>query len=286
MRLVVISGLSGSGKTIALHTLEDAGYYCIDNLPPGLLSRSAELLAGVDFEGYDKVAVGVDIRSGVRQLADFAALLEGMRDLGLDVQTLYLDADSGALIKRFSETRRPHPLARGGRTLVEAIGLERDVMATVASAADLRIDTSQLTIHQLRSLVRERVADTAEGTLSLLVQSFGYKGGIPLDSDYVFDVRCLPNPHWEPRLRSLTGRDPEVVAFLRAHPEVHEMLGAIAHFLDPWISRLLRDYRRYVGIAIGCTGGQHRSVYLAERLAEHFRPQTRLCVSVRHRELA
>lgn len=287
MRLIIISGLSGSGKTIALHTLEDEGYYCIDNLPPGLLSRSAELLAGANFEGYEKVAVGIDIRSGIHQLADFPALLEGIQALGLDVQTLYLEAEDSDLIKRFSETRRPHPLARGTRTLVDAIRIEREAMVSVACAAELRVDTSHLNIHQLRSLIRERVVgSTTEGTLSLLVQSFGYKGGVPLDSDYVFDVRCLPNPHWQPQLRNLTGRDPEVAAFLESHLEVREMVHAMAHFLTPWISRFLDEHRRYVGISIGCTGGQHRSVYVAERLAGRLTARPGLSVSVRHRELA
>lgn len=286
VNLVVVSGLSGSGKTTALHTLEDEGYYCIDNLPPGLLTRFAELLSTPAMASVKRAAVGIDVRSGIGDLDQFPRLLDRSRKLGIDVETIYLDAENDALIRRFSETRRRHPLTRDGLPLLEAIEMERGLLGDVATCADLHMDTTQLNIHQLRTLIRERVAGSVSGSLALLFQSFGYKAGVPRDSDYVFDVRCLPNPYWNPALRHLTGRDAQVISFLEASVQVGDMLSAISAFLDPWLKAFEAQNRRYAGISLGCTGGQHRSVYLAERLADHFREQAHYKVTIRHRELA
>ena len=283
--LVIVSGLSGSGKTVALHTLEDEGYHCIDNLSPGLLKA---LVLQWEAEGtgyYDRVAVGIDARSNPRALRGFPTLLGEIRSRGVEPRVVFLQADAETLLKRFSETRRRHPLTRRGLPLLEAIHLERTLLAEIADSADLLISTSQTNVHQLRAVVRERVVRTGASTLSLLLQSFGYKHGVPSDSDFVFDARCLPNPHWQPELRPLTGRDTAVQAFLEASPAVMRMSASIAGFLETWLGHFQAEGRRYLTVSIGCTGGQHRSVYLAETLADRFRGRAGLSVSVRHREL-
>ncbi len=285
MKLIIVSGLSGSGKSVALHTLEDEEFHCIDNLHLGLLSAFVKRLTSPDFDIYDNTAVGIDARSGATELNSFPSIIDEIRGSGLDVDVLYLDAEVPTLLKRFSETRRRHPLTRNGLPLVEAIHLERSLLSAIASYADLKIDTTQTTIHQLRALIRERVSRKQDSSLSLLFQSFGYKHGVPPDSDYVFDVRCLPNPHWESKLRSLTGQDPEVVDYLRSHREVEEMFESLRIFLEQWIPVFESENRRYLSVSIGCTGGQHRSVYLAERLSMHFRHALNASVSLRHREL-
>ncbi|HMM54827.1 MAG TPA: RNase adapter RapZ [Candidatus Desulfobacillus sp.] len=278
MRLILISGLSGSGKSIALRALEDAGHYCVDNLPATLLPQLAGQLRA---EGYERVAVAIDVRSG----ASIAALPQQLRDLqamGIAVRFVFLEAREETLIARFSETRRGHPLASGDMTLAEAIERERGMLENVAGLGD-RIDTSNLNPNTLRAWVLDFARPDVGQGLTLLFQSFGYKHGIPLDADLVFDVRCLPNPHYDPQLRPLTGRDPEVAHFLEAQAEVRKMAGDIRDFLAAWLPAYERDNRSYLTVSIGCTGGQHRSVYLAEWLAGQFGQRAR--VLVRHRAI-
>lgn len=279
MQVVLISGLSGSGKSIALNVLEDAGYYCIDNLPAPLLFDLVSYLRG---EGQERLAVAIDMRGG----ASIAALPPQLRRLaaeGIAPRFVFLDTRDDILIRRFSETRRRHPLAGDDVTLEEAISREREALELLASIGH-HIDTSHLLPNALRAFVRDFVLlDTPHG-VTLLFESFGFKHGIPLDADLVFDVRCLPNPHYDPVLRPLTGRDAEVVAFLAAEAEVQRMEDSIARFVADWLPSYARDNRVYLTVAIGCTGGQHRSVYLAEKLAARFRGQAN--VLVRHRNVA
>lgn len=284
MKLVIVSGLSGSGKSVALHTLEDLDYYCIDNLPVALLEPFVAQLLDHPQPGQDAVAVGIDARNQSSDLQHFPDILERLRARGIHIEILYLQADDETLLKRFSETRRRHPLSRGTRTLADAIRDERSLLQPISADASLHIDTTHTNVHQLRDLVHERVAGKSDGALSLLFKSFGYKHGIPEDADFVFDVRCLPNPHWDPRLRPQTGLDQDVVDYLDEQPLVDEMYEEIRSFLDVWIPRFERENRSYLTVALGCTGGQHRSVYLTERLGAHFRERYP-SVLVRHREL-
>ena len=285
MRLIVVSGLSGSGKSVALNTLEDEGFYCIDNLPTGLLLPLVEQLRASRMPRYDRVAVGIDARSDPDDLHNFPEILDRLNALtDITVEVVFLETELNTLLRRFSETRRKHPLSQQGMPLIEAIEAERSMLAGINERADLHIETTHLTLHELRALLRERLLPGSHGELSLLFQSFGYKHAIPGDTDFVFDARCLPNPHWEPRLRPLIGTDPEVVAHLEAHPAVEEMFESIRDFLERWIPRFQAENRSYMTISIGCTGGQHRSVYLVERLARHFRERFGE-VAVRHREL-
>jgi UPF0042 nucleotide-binding protein len=284
VKLVIVSGLSGSGKSVALHTLEDLGYYCIDNLPAGLLAALATELT-TTAHPVAKAAVGIDARNLPQALEHIAETLEDLKSREINCEILFLTCDSDTLIKRFSETRRRHPLSYGGVSLAEAIEREQQLLEPISQNADLFIDTTQTTLHQLRDLVRQRVARRTDQTLSLLFQSFGYKHGIPVDADFVFDARCLPNPHWQPELRRLTGCDEEVVDYLEREPAVEAMYAALSTFFEEWIPAFEADNRSYLTIAIGCTGGQHRSVYLAERLAQHFRERYP-SVAIRHRELA
>jgi UPF0042 nucleotide-binding protein len=283
MHLVLISGLSGSGKSIALKVLEDADYYCVDNLPSQLLQP---LVAELDQQGYAQVGVVIDSRGG-DSLCTLPPQLDALRAKGVDLQFLFLDAQDATLIKRYSETRRRHPLASDRLTLTEAIAEERIRLAGLAALGH-HMDTSVLKPSALREWVRQFVAtdafpDSPQGGLTLLFESFGFKNGIPLDADLVFDVRCLPNPYYEQNLRALTGLDAQVIAYLEAEPEVLRMRGDIAGFVRDWLPAYLRDSRNYLTVGIGCTGGQHRSVYLAERLGREFRSCAR--VLVRHREL-
>ena len=277
MQLTLVSGLSGSGKSIALKVLEDSGYYCVDNLPATLLLEVVDFLAEA---GHDRAAVSVDARS-----AAVAALPENiakLRSRGIDCRVLYLEANSPTLLRRFSETRRRHPLAGSGLTLSEAIGRERTLLAGVAALAH-RIDTSELQPRVLQNWIRELLALDA-GSLTLLFESFAYRDGIPLDADWVLDCRMLPNPHYDPQLRPFTGRDSAVAEYLGRDAAVQRWLEDVRALLERWLPEIARENRSYVTVAIGCTGGRHRSVYLAERLAEAFRAQWR--VLVRHRGLA
>ncbi|HEB98143.1 MAG TPA: RNase adapter RapZ [Thiotrichales bacterium] len=284
MKLVIVSGLSGSGKTIALHTLEDFGYYCVDNLPLALLEPFARhLMSNMDEEG-GLAAVGIDARNHPRDLEHFGVILRDLRESGIRLEILFLKADEATLLKRFSETRRKHPLSGEDLPLADAIARERELLEPLSAAATLHIDTTHTNIHQLRELVRERVVDQGEAGLSILFESFGFKHGVPDDADFLFDVRCLPNPHWEASLRPLTGLDRPVAEFLEARPEVERMYEELRDFLTHWIPAFERENRRYLTVALGCTGGQHRSVYLANRLGEHFRGHYP-SVLVKHREL-
>jgi UPF0042 nucleotide-binding protein len=278
MLLVIISGLSGSGKSVALNVLEDAAFYCVDNLPATLL---AETVAFLQNAGYRRVAVSIDARSGAA-LGTLPDSVHGLKAHGIDVRLLFLDAKNETLIKRFSETRRRHPLADGRRTLDESIAHERELLAAVGELGH-HIDTSDVAPNTLRGWVKDLVEVDRSGT-TLLFESFGFKQGIPLDADMVFDVRCLPNPFYDPRLRPLTGLDAAVVAFLDGLPEAHRMVADIGDFIARWLPAFQRDNRSYLTIALGCTGGQHRSVYFVERLAAQFRADAP--VLVRHRQLA
>jgi UPF0042 nucleotide-binding protein len=278
MQLVLITGLSGSGKSVALSALEDAGYYCVDNLPVDLLPALVVSLAQT---GYSRVALSMDVRSG-RALQALPEQLASLRATGTEIRILFLDAKDDTLIQRFSETRRRHPLGDGRLTLPEAIAREREMLVEIAGLSH-HIDTSDLSPHVLRNWVREFV-DVPSAGVTLLFQSFAYKHGIPLDTDMAFDVRCLPNPHYDPKLRPFTGRDAPVIAFCEADASVQKMLADIRRFVGDWLPCFDRDSRSYLTVAIGCTGGRHRSVYLAETLAAHFR-NLHERVLVRHREL-
>lgn len=286
MKLIIISGLSGSGKSVALHTLEDEEYYCVDNLPPALLSSFVDEIRRNPGR-YQKTAVGIDARTSSTDIQNSPLFLQQLKNDNTDIdeELIFLDADTDVLIKRFSETRRRHPLSTKGLPLVDAINLERELLSAVKEHADLVMDTSTLNVHELRKLIIKRVRpqDTTT-TLSVLFQSFGFKKGVPGDSDFVFDVRCLPNPHWVPELRPLTGRNEAVITFLRQQPMAAEMLQSITNLLETWLPRFEEEKRRYVTVSIGCNGGQHRSVYLCEQLKNHF-TKVHERVSVRHREL-
>ena len=277
MDLLLIGGVSGSGKSVALAALEDSGYHAINNLPPSMLvAAAADLARG----GQGRVAVALDVKTGPG-LPDLSAAMAALRAAGWTVRFLYLDAKTDTLVKRFSETRRRHPFSSDARTLTEAIDHERALLAETRGLGSA-IDTSDLSAAALRRWIKDFVAvDPTQ--LTLLFESFGFKHGVPLDADLVFDVRCLPNPHYERELSPLTGRDAPVVAFLEAFPEVERMYGDIYHFVGSWLPDYARDNRNYLTVAIGCTGGRHRSVYFAERLAAAFRG--RYQVLVRHREM-
>jgi len=282
MHLVLISGLSGSGKSIALNVLEDGGYYCVDNLPSGLLPQLIDTLAA---QGYSKVGVAMDVRGGAG-IRELPRLLESLK-AKVDLRFLFLDAKDDTLLKRFSETRRRHPLATDSRTLVEAIREERELLEEIALLGH-HIDTSDLKAASLREWVKQFINADSRAGLTLLFQSFGFKHGIPLDADLVFDVRCLPNPHYDVDLRALTGRDQPVIDYLEAQEDVGRMAADIFHFVSQWLPSYIRDNRSYLTVAIGCTGGQHRSVYLAEWLARQFGDDDGegLRVLLRHRQLA
>ena len=279
MELVLISGLSGSGKSVALNLLEDSGYYCVDNLPVVMLTVLVRMLKE---EGIRKIAVAVDARSGggIELLPD---KLENLSKEGVRHNFLFLQADEETLLKRYSESRRRHPLATAGQTLEEAIRAERVLMEPISQLGN-RIDTSDLKANALREWVRQFIEAEAGQGLVLMFQSFGFKHGLPLDADFVFDVRCLPNPHYDPVLRPLTGLDEEVVAFLENQPDVHRMREDIRRFVSGWLPSFIRDSRSYLTVAVGCTGGQHRSVCITEWLAREFAGRAR--VLIRHRELS
>lgn len=285
MKQVIVSGLSGSGKSIALHTLEDVGFYCIDNLPVRLLEGFADELIRTRASKYRLTAVGIDARNEAEDLQLVLPLVERLRRNGIRCEIVFLDAEEDVLIRRFSETRRPHPLTKQHLALADAIRLERALLEPFSSIADLRIDTSHTNVHQLRALIRDRLADPAITRLSLLFQSFGYKNAVPRDADFVFDLRCLPNPYWHPELRPLTGLDPEIAAFLATQAEVQRMQADLIGFLEHWLSRFENGGRSYLTVAFGCTGGQHRSVYMANQMAQHFQAAGQR-VLVRHRELS
>lgn len=270
-RFVLISGMSGAGKTTALHALEDAGFYCVDNLPAGFLAEFAQFIGEGDLPHYRQVAVGIDARNREADLIQLPDILDQLRTAALAVELVFIEASDEALLKRFSETRRRHPLSGTRLPLREAIAQERALLEPISSRADLRIDTTHTHIHRFRTQLIERITRRETNVLALQFCSFGYKNGVPPDADFVFDVRCLPNPHWDPELRHLTGRDDAVCQFLETSDYAREMVAYLTAFLEKWIPRFEADNRSYLTIAIGCTGGRHRSVYVAEKLATHFR---------------
>ncbi|OGA20364.1 MAG: RNase adaptor protein RapZ [Betaproteobacteria bacterium RIFCSPLOWO2_02_FULL_67_19] len=277
MQLILVSGLSGSGKSIALDVLEDAGFYCIDNLPATLIDDTLEFVRGV---GYERIALSVDARSAA--LSSLPERIAALQERGVDCRLLFLEASAPELLKRFSETRRRHPLAGAGLTLGEAIAQERTLLAEVAVLGH-RIDTTELQPKVLRNWIRDLLG-LGGGALTLLFESFAYKDGLPLDADWVIDARMLPNPHYDPALRPLTGRDAAVIDFLERQEEVQQLLEDVRAFFGRWLPDVVRENRSYLTVAIGCTGGRHRSVYLAEKLAQAFGAKWR--VLVRHRGLA
>ena len=284
MRLIVVSGLSGSGKSVALDMLEDLDYYCVDNIPAGLLPGFIEYTVRTSEASYQRTAVGVDVRNRPEDLAEVPSLVHSLRNSGVGCELLFLRADNETLLKRFSETRRRHPLSRDNIGLQEALEQEVRLLAPLANEADITIDTSHLSVHELRELIRERVVERRDAGPALLFQSFAYRHGVPDDADFVFDARALPNPYWNPQLRELTGRDEGVAAFLDSQEEVARFFGDIRDFLERWLPSLVRSNRSYLTIAVGCTGGQHRSVYLAEKLAAHFSGRQGQAL-IRHRDL-
>ena len=275
MQLIIVTGLSGSGKSVVLKALEDAGYYCVDNLPATLLPQIYENLNN----SQSRVAISTDTRSGA--LEALPENIDKLKAQGINVKVLFLESTKQALVKRFSETRRRHPLSNDDITLGESIELERKLLAPLSELGH-HIDTSDLSANTLRGWVKDFVAQESKN-ITLLFTSFGFKHGIPLDADFVFDVRCLPNPHYDPKLRPMTGRDAAVKAFLEQQPMVHDMYQDIQNFVTRWLPSFIQENRSYLTIAIGCTGGQHRSVHIVEELGKHFSQQQQ--VLIRHREL-
>jgi RNase adapter protein RapZ len=284
MKLLIVSALSGSGKSIALDTLEDCGYYCIDNLPVTLLEDFINHVMLADKKIYAKTAVGIDARNQSESLANFSESLKLIRNKGIDCEIIFMQAEEATLLKRYSETRRRHPLTDFNIPLKEALKIEREMLTPIARHANVVIDTSRTHYQQLRELIRDQIGERDFRHISLQFQSFGFKHGVPLDADFVFDARSLPNPYWIPELRALTGKDQPVIDFLKEQSLVAEFFQDITGFLERWIPRFEAEGRSYLTIAIGCTGGQHRSVYLVNSLIKHFKsPFVNLIV--RHREL-
>ncbi|RZU44932.1 UPF0042 nucleotide-binding protein [Fluviicoccus keumensis] len=279
-KLLIVSGRSGSGKSSALNILEDLGYFCIDNLPLSLLPSLVEHLQASPT--VSRIGVGVDVRSLPDDLAQYNSVLNELQGLGIQTDTLFLDARDDVLLARFSSTRRRHPLSSDSVSLSEAIEQEKRILDPIASRASVYLDTSNLNVHELQQTLAVRLSNTSQVTI--LFESFGYKHGVPLDADFVFDVRCLPNPHWQTSLRDMTGQDEAVRYFLQGHVEVEALFHDISEFLLKWLPRLTADHRHYLTVAIGCTGGQHRSVYIVERLAQHMAGKV-ANIQILHREL-
>ncbi|MBT9613067.1 MAG: RNase adapter RapZ [Burkholderiales bacterium] len=278
MQVILITGLSGSGKSIALNVLEDNGYYCVDNLPVEMLPQLIELLQE---EGSDLVAVSIDARSG-ETLNQLPQHINTLKHEGIDLRAMFLEANTETLVKRYSETRRRHPLSDGQQTIYECIETERELLGKIAEYGH-RMDTSDLSPNALRGWVKDFLG-LDRSRITLLFESFGFKHGLPLDADFVFDVRCLPNPFYDPKLRPFTGKDQAVVDFIESQEDAIAMLADIRYYVEKWLPCFIRDNRAYLTVAIGCTGGQHRSVYFAEQLAERFRSEYQ--VLVRHRGLS
>lgn len=283
MKLVIISGRSGSGKSTALHQLEDDGYYCIDNLPAALLPQLVNELMQSNSTEYKLTAACIDARNLSKDLSDFPQLIETLPD-SVSVHTLFLDAQSATLIKRFSETRRKHPLSGPKTTLADAIEAERKMLDPIAASANIVIDTTVMNIYQLRAAIKQQLSGHTGAKLSILIQSFGFKNGVPNDADFVFDLRMLPNPHWVKPLRPQSGKEAEVIEFLEKEPEVEKMFSDLKHFLEQWLPSFENQKRSYVTIGIGCTGGRHRSVYMADRLTREL-TQRFGNVMARHRDI-
>ena len=280
-RLLLLSGLSGSGKSVALHLLEDLGFYCIDNIPAAMLKPFIAHTVQSGEPVYVRTAVGIDARNTGTELNTVPQLIDELRRSGIDCELIFLVTSDDELLRRFAETRRAHPLSRQGESLREAIALERRLLEPVLNAADLVIDTSRMGVHELRELVHQRVEQRSAARLAVLVESFGFKFGIPGDADFVFDARSLPNPYWDPSLRQLNGKDAPVVRFLEAQTNVSDYIEDIVRFVTPRFAEFRASNRRYLTIAVGCTGGQHRSVYIVEKLMERLADQ-KLELRLRH----
>ncbi|MBT8112631.1 MAG: RNase adapter RapZ [Gammaproteobacteria bacterium] len=285
MKLVIISGLSGSGKSVAINTLEDDDFYCIDNMPLSMLLTCIEHLTSTASIYYDKIAIGVDARNASKDIVSFPDIVAAIKKRGIELELIHLEANEETLIQRYSETRRKHPLTKNGLPLVEAIHMEKHILEDLVLLADLRIDTTSTNVRELRSIITEQVCKKISSELTILLQSFGFKYGVPNDSDYVFDVRCLPNPYWEKTLRELTGKNTEVIEFLQSHDEVKQMIDSISGFIEKWLPHFAKENRSYLSVSIGCTGGHHRSVYVTEYLSKHFSDFKDTHVSIRHRDL-
>ena len=284
MSFFIVSGLSGSGKSIALQALEDMGFYCIDNLPAAMLPDVAKQLTGTKSDALKNVAIGIDARNRAF-LGEVPRSLEQLKSLGISFSIVFLEAEESMLVKRFKQTRRRHPLTDDDTSLLEAIRLEKIILEPISFAATVRIDTTHTTPYDLRQQVHDFAGSQDIEGLTLLFESFGFKHGTPLDADFVFDIRCLPNPYWDAELRKFTGLDEPVVKFLQQHPQVHQMFEDIRTFLKTWLPYFENEQRSYMTIAIGCTGGQHRSVYMVHRLANYFTEQGSI-TQIRHRELS
>ncbi len=281
MHLIIVSGMSGAGKSLVLHTLEDQGYYCIDNLPLELLDHALDTERVLKRK---KIAIGIDVRSGKKYLQKLPDMVSNFRK-EFNTNVLYLYAGKSVLIKRYDETRRKHPLSNSKRTLREAIIKEYDLLLPVREISDIQIDTSTSNIYELATIIKKRICDSEEQSFSLMFQSFGFKYGTPRDSDFLFDVRCLPNPYWIPELREYTGLDKEIKEWLASHESVTKMEHDLSTFINSWIPNIIESQRAYLTISIGCTGGHHRSVYLTEKLAKFFRKTYKKSIIVQHREL-
>jgi len=282
-KLFIISGTSGSGKTIALQVLEDLGFYCIDNLPASLLCEMASKLL-LNESKHQDFAVSIDSRNQ-DFIGDLKSSFDQLNSLNIETRIIFIDASDNTLLKRFSETRRKHPLSDNETTLLEAISKERELLEHLSDIADKKINTTNSTPHELRSIIRNDTANQSKHSLTLLFQSFGFKYGAPRDVDYVFDIRCLPNPHWEAKLKPLTGLDEPVQSFLASQPLCEQMHLQIQSFVETWLPHFINDNRNYITVAIGCTGGQHRSVYISSLLEQYFKKNTQIQTLIRHREL-
>jgi UPF0042 nucleotide-binding protein len=292
MRLIIISGRSGSGKSAALNVLEDQGFYCIDNLPLGLLAALIEQAQqqkyrpNIDNEvSLQRLAVSIDARNAAQDMSQFPSILNSIEQGPFKAEVLYLDANKETLMQRFSSTRRKHPLTNNETSLYEALESENALLHPISDLADLNLDTTHLSVHELRSLIKLRISNKKTADMALLFQSFGFKHGIPIDADLVFDVRNLPNPYWNPNLRQFNGRDSQIIEFLNKEPLVKDMLSDIQHYLEKWLPSFEQANRSYMTVAIGCTGGHHRSVFIADALTHLFSTQFDN-VQVRHRELS
>ena len=284
MKLTIISGRSGSGKSTVLHILEDRGYYCIDNLPASLLPALADRISNGDTHLSD-IAVSIDARNISADLRQAPEIISELQARELSTEIIFLDANSQTLLKRFSESRRKHPLSNESTDLREAIDIESALLESISMMANLVIDTSNMSLHQLRDLMKNRLLESSETNMALLFESFGFKNGVPVDADLVYDVRCLPNPYWDTALRSLTGLDADVAKFLDSQDEVQEMVDDIRAYLEKWLPRYESNNRSYITVAVGCTGGQHRSVYMGEKLRRYFSFKIKN-VQIRHRDLS
>ncbi len=285
MKLIIVSGRSGSGKSTALHVLEDLGYYCIDNLPIGLLFPLTREAAEQSSPGrLSKMAVSIDARNLSGELANFEDIYGQLQKTGVSIEVIFLDADEQSLLQRFHATRRKHPLSDDKTSLREAISNEKKLLEPLSKLSDLHVNTTGMSMYELRDMVKQRVVGRKDQELALLFQSFGFKHGVPLDSDYVFDVRCLPNPYWDNSLRKFVGTDQPVIDFLEKEPASRQMIDDLIAFLENWLPSFAASNRSYMTISIGCTGGQHRSVYVSEQLCAYFR-KNYSNVQVRHTEL-